>query len=285
MIFTKDDLDEFVKTVDSLFENKPELEKYWAGFDYLPEVIVDQKLDPYSDEYLNAQIALYKELSGVELNQYENEMTIFPLEDCVRSANPYGSNNIQFMSKHSNSITAALKLAQLPAHASILDMGSGWGLSSEIMAFCGAKVTAVDINPNFVELNRRRAEKFNLEMNPVVASFEDFETDEKFDAVFFYECLHHAVKPWETIKKYKDMLKDDGKLIISGEPVNQHWWKNWGLRLDPMSIYCIRKHGWFESGWSNEFLMKMLMDAGLTVDRHVGVGIDNSDIYIARKTV
>lgn len=284
MIFTKDDLDEFVITVDSLFENRQELDKYWAGFDYIPEVVVNQNLDPYSDEYLNAQIALYEELSGVKLNQYENEMTVFPLEDCVRSANPYGSSDVQFMSKHSNSITTALKLAQLPRCASILDMGSGWGLSSEVMAFCGARVTAVDINPKFVELNRRRAEKFNLEMNSVVASFEDFQTDEKFDAVFFYECLHHAVKPWETIKKYKDMLKDDGKLILSGEPVNQNWWKNWGLRLDPMSIYCIRKHGWFESGWSNDFLMKMLADAGLNVERHVGVGVDNSDIYIAKKS-
>ncbi|MBU6296156.1 MAG: methyltransferase domain-containing protein, partial [Planctomycetes bacterium] len=47
--------------------------------------------------------------------------------------------------------------ANLPPGASILDMGCGWGLSSEAMAFSGASVTAVDINPQFVELIEKRA--------------------------------------------------------------------------------------------------------------------------------
>lgn len=284
MIFTKDDLDEFVKYSDSFGDiNSPEVVKYWESLEFVSEVTVDENLDPLSDEYVNAQIELYKELSGREVNQYENEIAPFSLEDSVRAANPYGTNNIQFMSNHSNSVTKALGLANLPENATILDMGSGWGLSSEIMAFCGARVTAVDINPNFVELNRRRAERFNFDIRPIHSSFDDFNTDEKFDAVFFYECLHHAIKPWEVIHKYKDMLKDGGKLILSGEPVTNLWWKNWGIRLEPLTIYCIRKHGWFESGFSHDFLMKMLHDAGLIVEYYPGAGVNNSSIYISKK--
>jgi hypothetical protein len=32
------------------------------------------------------------------------------------------------------------------------------------------------------------------------------------------------------------------------------WWKNWGLRLDPESLYVARRYGWFESGWSQKFI-------------------------------
>jgi len=39
---------------------------------------------------------------------------------------------------------------------------------------------------------------------------------------------------------------------------------NWGLRLDPLSVYCIHKFGWFESGWSADFLTAAFQRAGLT---------------------
>jgi 2-polyprenyl-3-methyl-5-hydroxy-6-metoxy-1,4-benzoquinol methylase len=77
-------------------------------------------------------------------------------------------------------------MADLPCDAAVLDAGSGWGMSTEMMAFCGAAVTAVDINPLFVELVRRRAERLGLPVTAVCSPFDAFDTDRRFDLLFFY---------------------------------------------------------------------------------------------------
>lgn len=284
MHYTKDNLDEFIIEMDALAEdfNNPKAVEFMSKFNYIPSTKINQDLDPFSREYMNSQLRLYRELTGRLPDQTSTELTNFDINAHINSANPYGSRDVTYISKHINSITKALNLANLPSAANILDVGSGWGLSSEVMAYCGASVTGVDINPRFVELNNKRARKLNIDIKAINSSFDDFNTDNKFDAVFFYECLHHSITPWSVIEKYKTFLNDNGALILSGEPVNNFWWKNWGLRLDAMSVYCIRKHGWFESGWSHEFLIKMLHDSNFSVEHHRGVGIGGSDIYVSR---
>jgi 2-polyprenyl-3-methyl-5-hydroxy-6-metoxy-1,4-benzoquinol methylase len=283
--FNQKDLDQFVHTSDQLGgPGSPDTTDFWENFSYVVETQIDQDLDPYSEEYTQQQIELYKELSGRPgIDQYQNELTKFSLDHHVVDSNPYGVRDITYIAKHINCVSKALQLAKLPNSAKVLDMGSGWGLSSEIISYCGASVTAVDINPEFTKLNQTRAQQRKFNVSSLTSSFDDFNTDEKYHGIFFYECLHHSVKTWELVEKYKQFLEENGCFIISGEPVNSHWWKHWGLRLDPMSIYCIRKHGWFESGWSNDFLIDLLLRAKLTVEHHKGVGHDGGDIYIARE--
>lgn len=59
-------------------------------------------MDPYSDAYRQKQIAAYELFSGRSLNQKINEHTVVP--DNRNSANPYGSRDISFISKHSRTI-------------------------------------------------------------------------------------------------------------------------------------------------------------------------------------
>ena len=35
-------------------------------------------------------------------------------------------------------------------------------------------------------------------------------------------------------------------------------WPSWGLRVDQESLYCTRKFGWFESGWTDTFIMSCI---------------------------
>lgn len=37
-------------------------------------------------------------------------------------------------------------------------------------------------------------------------------------------------------------------------------------QIDPLSVYCIRKYGWFESGWSKSFIVGSLQHAGFVVE-------------------
>ncbi len=99
----------------------------------------------------------HTELSGRPFNQVEGEQAPLDVQAHVRAANPYNVRDAHFISKHARAILTTLLTANVPPNPEVLDMGSGWGLSSEMLAFCGANVTTVDINPLFVELVEQRA--------------------------------------------------------------------------------------------------------------------------------
>lgn len=279
------ELDSFIKEVDTLggFDSAKTIE-YLSDFSLAFKTKVDESLDPFSEDYYNCQIALYKELSGRELEQETGEQNTIDVEGHARGVNPYNSRDINFIAKHARAVLTAIYMANLPSGASVLDMGSGWGLSSELMAFCGANVTSVDINPLFVSLNQKRASRLGLPICARLSEFDTYADEKKYDLVFFYECLHHAVRPWETLKHISQFVAPSGKIAFSGEPINNIFWKTWGLRLDAFSIYCIRKFGWFESGWSAKFLIQAFSYAGFSLKLYPHVGLDNGLVGLATRT-
>ena len=279
------DLDAFVAESDRLGgPGHPDCEAYWRGFALTPRTAVDQGLDPFGQAYCDQQLALYRELSGRSFDQSVNEHTHVDLARHVASPNPYDHPDPSILANHVTRLSKAFRLAGLKRDGALLDMGAGWGLSSELGAYLGLQVTAVDINPLFVELIRARAGKSGLPIEAVASSFADFEPQQAYDAVFFYECLHHALKPWTLLEKLGTHLSAEGCIVLAGEPINEIWWRHWGMRLDPLSLYCIRKYGWFETGWSMAFVRDMFIRAGFVPavaedsDGHVG------PIVVARRS-
>ena len=261
---TSHNIDEFIKDVDSSELPIPEaISRRWSDFQYFPDFTVDIDADPYGDFYMNNMLSLYEEITGHKYSTVEHELTDFDFEKHLSSPTPYGDPSPSDLGLHFERLSRAIRVANIPRFGRVLDMGSGWGLSSEFLAHFGFDVTSVDINNKFVDLVNARSAKLNLEIEAVVSDFEDFQTDELFDAVFFYECFHHSLRPWILIEKMARFLNPGGKIVLVGEPVQNCWWKTWGLRLDPLSIYCIRKFGWFESGWSKKFLVDLFSRAGL----------------------
>lgn len=235
----------------------------WAHMQYQPTSQNVLDLDPYSPAYTAHMLAIYKELAGDgEYTAATDEMLEFDLEAHVLPFSAYGNIAPRQIALHHERLARAIRHANLPSGASVLDMGCGWGLSSEFLAQCGFKVTAVDINPRFVELVARRAKRLGYPITTVLSSFQEFRSDVRFDAVLFYECLHHEKQPWTLLTKLDGLLTSRGKILLAGEPIQDFYWKHWGLRLDVLSVYCIRKFGWFESGWSLTFLKDMLARAG-----------------------
>ena len=264
MICTPGGLNQFVAAVDALGgPSTPASAEYWAGFVYQPGVAVNQDLDPFGEAYVAEQFALYEEVSGHRYDVHRNEMTDFAIERHIAAANPYDHPDPAVLAIHLQRLSAALRYAAPRRGETLLDMGCGWGLSSELAAYLGLSVTAVDINPHFVRLVRERAATGHRAIKAELSTFEDFRPAEAFDISLFYECLHHAVRPWTVTAMVAGALKPGGRLVLAGEPINANWWRHWGLRLDPLSIYCIRKFGWFESGWSMEFIHHVLYRSGL----------------------
>lgn len=278
-----DTIDSFVRRVDEL--GGPSSEKaqaYWRNFHYAARAHVDQRIDPYGNDYTDQQIALYREISGRDINQSENELTQFDLPTHVSAVNPYAHFEPTAMGLHISRLAKVLEYSGLSQNDHLIDMGCGWGMSSELFAYSGLRVTALDINPNFVELVRRRTERTGYRITPVQGSFEQIPGTEVFDGALFYESLHHAIRPWEALTAVAARLKPGGKLLLAGEPVNEMW-RAWGIRTDALSVYCIRKFGWFESGWSPAFLRECIERCGLSLTRCGDEGGSIGWIVVAEK--
>lgn len=258
------DLDEFVSKVDSLGGiASPNAQQFVARCEYINSTEVDQSLEPFSGEYVSQQIAVYSEVSGREINPHENELTKFDVELHSNAANPYNHGNPAALAVHFSRLSEAFRCGAQHPGAKLLDMGCGWGLSSEFAAYLGYKVTAVDICPSFIELVRRRAQKNGFPIEVVESGFDDFTPECIYDNILFYECLHHAIRPWTLLSNLSHSLAPGGSVLVAGEPINNLWWQNWGIRLDAVSVYCIRKFGWFESGWSLPFIRRCIDWCGL----------------------
>ena len=238
-------------------------------------------LDPFSDAYFDAQMQLYEEIAGTSYDAPSSEMSHFDGAGLIEAANPMGLRNVSGVVLHHVRLGHMLRAAELPDAPEILDMGAGWGTSSEFFATLGANVTAVDINPRLVDLIRQRQERSGLPIRAHEGTFEDYVPDRSYDAVVFYECLHHAVRPWDVIARMRKALKLDGRILFAGEPVNGIWWRHWGMRLDALSVYCIRKFGWFESGCSEDFIRTCFIRAGFRPRYRVIPGQDIGGICVA----
>jgi 2-polyprenyl-3-methyl-5-hydroxy-6-metoxy-1,4-benzoquinol methylase len=237
----------------------------WRDFKYFPRVSVDVSLDPDGIEYFDQMMALYEEIAGRRIDQSVTEQTLLDVDRLAPLESPYADVPPADRAVHYLRLSKALHAANLPKGGRVLDMGCGWGLSSEFLAQLGFDVDAVDINPLFIELVGRRAARLNLKIRPQCVSFDAYESElAVFDAVLFYECFHHAVRPSHLLARIRKFMKPDAKLILVGEPIQHVYWPQWGLRLDPLSVYCIRKFGWFESGWSESYLRRIVARNGMT---------------------
>lgn len=269
MLLDETMLDAFVRASDRRGgPNVPACEAFWRNVNYKPTAMPRDGLDPFGAEYMEAQLTLYREVSGRGLDQAANEMTSFDLPAHVAAANPYGACDPAAIALHLQRLSRAIQVARPRLGAHMLDMGCGWGLSSELAAYLGLDVTGVDINPHFVSLVNQRSTTRGFQVKAVQATFDDYVPERPCDMILFYECLHHAVRPWEVIERLSASLTPGGAFVLAGKPINEVWWPHWGMRLDPLSIYCIRKFGWFESGWSLAFITSVFERAGMSVEVH-----------------
>ncbi len=276
------DLDEFVAECDRRGGiASPEAAEYVADFSLSFVTDVDADLDGYSEEYARMQLDLYREIAGRDIDQHSNEMHELDVAEHVGTANPYASADCDLMAKHARTILTSVVVADLPPGATVLDMGCGWGISTEMFGFCGCRVTAIDINPLFVDLVARRSAARGYDVEAQVCAFEDFESNERFDLIFFYESFHHAIYPWQTIDRLSANVNRGGKFVLAGEPIQELWWSSWGLRLDAPSVYCMRKFGWFESGWSEAFISDCFRRSGFELTLLPGIGFQHSPIGVA----
>lgn len=97
----------------------------------------------------------------------------------------------------------------------ILDIGCGPGSDFEFYKRLQAKIKAIDISGEMVQLARKKSKVLGLDAGISHISLKDFRPTATFDAVIMNFGVMNAIeKVDETLQKIKDMLKKDGVFIV-----------------------------------------------------------------------
>jgi SAM-dependent methyltransferase len=119
----------------------------------------------------------------------------------------------------------------------VLEVGCGEGVASCQLAWCGARVTAVDLSPCSVEAARQRAGLHGLAVDLRVGDVEADELGcEEFDVVWCDLILHHLVGCLDRVLGKLHRALRPGGLFVAREPVAYAGWLRALRRLVPVRV-------------------------------------------------
>jgi cyclopropane fatty-acyl-phospholipid synthase-like methyltransferase len=147
--------------------------------------------DPYSLAFRDEQMGLYCRLAGVASYDTANERSHFEMGEAVCRPFPYHTGSSQTVGDALMGIGFLLKTADLRPESRVLEFGRGWG-NTTFGSRTPRRVTAVDIESNFVDLIRHRVTAVGLDVESIQGEFNVFfDSNRRFDTVVFFESFHH----------------------------------------------------------------------------------------------
>jgi 2-polyprenyl-3-methyl-5-hydroxy-6-metoxy-1,4-benzoquinol methylase len=218
--------------------------------------------DPYSPDYVAAQLGLYASISGRSYRT-SNEETVFDVDAAVKRPFPYTSSPA-VAGAHLAALAFLLRSLDLRPGAKVLDVGPGWGNTTLALAQLGFDVTALDIEPRFCALIKARAEGLKVRVTLVNDDFFWIEREASgFDAIIFFESFHHCADHARLLRALPAALAPEGHVYFGAEPITQDFPVPWGVRTDGESLWAIRKNGWLELGFHDRYFRDALRRVGL----------------------
>ena len=257
------ELDLFIQEVDNAY-----LKSSDAAYDLFKNTEIEypqfKSKNPLSDEFQKNIFDLYKKVSGKSSYKVTTEESYFDIDKAVYDPYPYQTKSVERLALYHHLLAKLMSMINLPAGASILDMGCGWGTTSLELSQIGFKVTSLDISNYFCQLVKKRAKLLKIKNINIVN--DDFlwieKTNKKFDAIIFFECFHHCWEFQRLLKSMHKVLKPKGKIYFAAEPITNIFPLPWTLRMDGESLFVIRKHGWMELGFRSDFFSELLNKTG-----------------------
>jgi SAM-dependent methyltransferase len=244
--------------------------------------------DPDSAEYREAQMAMYRKISGVvDYVPRVHEIVPMDIEARVRQPAPFHEGSTAAVGQHLIAYGFMLRLLDLRPGARVIEYGPGNGNIALLLATAGVHVTAIDIGPDYIEIIRRRAENQGIDIAAVVGEFGDPPPDgELADAIVFYEAFHHAADHLALLSMLKRRLAPGGRLLFAGEPIvedpGRPWVGPWGVRLDGVSVADMRAYQCLELGFSESYFVRVLMRTGFVVRQHICAETALANSWLAR---
>jgi len=159
VVRTLDELDEMLRFLDEAAAiSDDELRRGFTTFRM--ELDLQLPADPYSSEYREAVFELYAWLRGQSYDTSQ-EGSAFDVAGATDVPFPYTTQSGSTVGNHLIAIGHIIRTLDLPPGSRVLEFGPGWGNTTVALARMGHKVTAIDIEPRFVELIAARAERIH----------------------------------------------------------------------------------------------------------------------------
>ncbi len=251
-----------------------------------------RKLDPFEPPYKEQMLAIYQTISG---NKYYDPIMMERTDaadsfDTACCPIPYRFAESRLVGEFLSCYGHILRTLDVKADADILEYGSGEGQLSIHLARLGCNVHAIDIERRFLDSIQRQCKALGISVATQVGRFGDGIGDKKFDRVVFFEAFHHCFDHQDALVRIRDLLKPDGFVCFSGEPILAAESSDrkeilpypWGLRLDGDAIRSIAEFGWMELGYSEDYFVELLSRCGYSVECVRCPGVWRADAYIAR---
>jgi|SRR5690348_6680237 len=257
-----------------------------AGVMFQPRQLLGQvPKDASSADYRSAQLRLYEQLTqraydaALEETPFDREhMLRWPFPYVTRSATTVGNSLMMY--------GQIIKEMNLPAEAHILEMGSGYGPLTYELASMGYRVTCADISAKLLEYVRTRCADLPGRVDTIRCDMNAFSIEGVFDAVIFFESFHHVLNHGELLRRISACLDEKGILVFAGEPIVSSDSPivpyPWGLRMDGLSLWAIRRQGWLELGFRVDYFKDLLRRSGWTHQRVPSLCSPGADIWICR---
>ena len=235
-------------------------------------------LDPDSEEYARQQHALWRLLSGRErdyspdLDEMEAPLG---LVDAVRRPGYYLRRDREAVRLAADQIIATgmiLKHSGVHPGDRVLEYGAGFGQTALALARLGVAVDTVDISRAFCEYVTAQAQFFEVPLSAFQGHFGcNPRVDARYNLILFYESFHHCAEFRRVIRQIKHHLAPGGRVLLVGEPIlrspGRYLPYPWGLRLDAEPVAQVRRFGWLELGFTEEYLLRLFTDAGFLARR------------------
>jgi len=281
------DLDLEIKRADErALISDDELRKALSEFHYVVKGGLPK--DPYSQDYYEAQMKIYREISGNKDYTVENERTYLDFDALKNNPFPYCTKSPITVGDQLIAQGFLIKVLNLKPHSRIVEFGPGFGNTTLHFSQMGYEVTAVDYEQSFLDFIKYRKELLSQNIDLVRKDMLEFHSAQKYDAAIFFECFHHCSDHLKLLKNLHEVINDQGLIAFAAEPIVEEPIPAvpypWGVRLDGISVWSIRKFGWLELGFDASYFMRTLLSLGWTPKRHRSDASPLADVIIARKS-
>ena len=272
-----DEVDDFVDAADRLAaishsERNEFLMSRWLPYGDPPRG-ADGEADPFSSAYRDWGMSQWRAASGRAHSalDLEHDNNIVANEAQLLRLYPFVSGDTAFIAQYMMGVYYALGLLTDAPNRRMVEYGVGWGNTTVATLQAGFDVLAVDIDPKWLELLRLRAAKLGVaeRLSVFVGEFGALPPGiQAPGGVLFYECFHHALNHDETLGLLKQQLADGGLVLFAAEAIAKHYPNDWGVRLDGHSVWAIRRFGWMELAFSEDYFIRLTRRHHFELQRH-----------------
>ncbi len=116
-----------------------------------------------------------------------------------------------------------VRALNLPAHADILEVGSGTGANLDLLAQFGS-VTGLEMSEAAIAFATLRARALrDVTLHQGMCPHDLVRIDKKFDLICLFDVLEHIEDDVETLRRLSQLLKPGGRLMLT-VPAYQWMW-------------------------------------------------------------